>query len=139
MLEEIIITPLSEIRVEGGNVMHAMKNRDAGFNGFGEAYFSWVEYHAIKAWKRHNSLIMNLVVPIGEVKFTFFSDAKNEFRSEIIGQNRYSRITVPPGVWFGFKGLSKPKSLDLNLANLDHDPLEVDRKLVDEIAYAWGE
>jgi dTDP-4-dehydrorhamnose 3,5-epimerase len=137
MFEDIIVTPLSEIRADGGNVMHAMKNRDAGFNGFGEAYFSWVDYLAIKAWKKHNSMVMNLIVPVGEVKFIFFSDTKNKFRSEIIGQNRYSRITVPPGTWFGFKGLSNPKSLVLNLANLEHDPLEVDRKLVDEIVYAW--
>jgi hypothetical protein len=47
--------------------------------------------------------------------------------SYIIGENNYVRITVPPGIWFGFKGEYAPKSLVLNLASITHDPDEVER------------
>ena len=137
MLEKIIITPLSEINVLGGNVLHAMKNSDEGFVGFGEAYFSWIDYCVIKAWKRHNRMMMSLVVPVGMVKFVFFSEDTNKFKTVIIGRNNYSRITVPPGLWFGFEGLSEQQSLVLNLANLLHDPVEVDRKSIEDIVYKW--
>jgi hypothetical protein len=42
--DNIHVTPLKRITTEGGDVMHALKNSDTGFNGFGEVYFSWVEF-----------------------------------------------------------------------------------------------
>ena len=44
----VIVTPLSIINTKGGDVLHAMKSRDQGYLGFGEAYFSKVEPGAIK-------------------------------------------------------------------------------------------
>ena len=124
---EIIITPLKQIHVEGGNVLHALKNTDSGFNGFGEAYFSWIEQGSIKAWKRHMRMTMNLNVPVGNVQFVFITEEGNLLVREIIGENNYVRITVPPRIWFGFKGEYAPKSLVLNLASITHDPDEVER------------
>ena len=124
---EIIITPLKQIHVEGGNVLHALKNTDNGYNGFGEAYFSWIEHGSIKAWKRHMRMTMNLIVPVGNVQFVFITEEGNLLVREIIGENNYVRITVPPGIWFGFKGEFAPKSLVLNLASITHDPDEVER------------
>ena len=48
--------------------------------------------------------------------------------SAIIGEDNYSRITVPPKIWFGFKGLSSRTSYILNISNLSHDPSEVERQ-----------
>ena len=70
-LDRIIVTPLKRISTEGGDVMHALKNSDKGFNGFGEVYFSWIEQGKIKAWKCHQNMTLNLVVPFGEVSFVF--------------------------------------------------------------------
>jgi len=123
----IVVTPLKQITVEGGNVLHAMKSSDAGYNGFGEAYFSMIEYGALKAWKRHMRMTLNLVVPFGSVKMVFI-DESGGMRTEIIGVDRYVRLTVPPGVWFGFKGEAQPFSLLMNIADLPHDPDEVERK-----------
>ena len=124
---EIIITPLKQVLVGGGNVLHALKNTDNGYNGFGEAYFSWIENGSIKAWKRHMRMTMNLIVPVGNVQFVFITEKGNLLVREIIGENNYVRITVPPGIWFGFKGEYAPKSLVLNLASITHDPDEVER------------
>ena len=46
----------------------------------------------------------------------------------MIGEENYSRITVPPMIWFGFKGISLNTSYILNISNEIHDPLEVERK-----------
>ena len=124
---EIIITPLKQIHVEGGNVLHALKNTDNGYDDFGEAYFSWIENGSIKAWKRHMRMTMNLIVPVGNVQFVFITEEGNLLVREIIGENNYVRITIPPGIWFGFKGEYAPKSLVLNLASITHDPDEVER------------
>ena len=140
-LADILVTPLRRIETAGGNVMHAMKLTDAGYKGFGEAYFSWVTTGAIKAWKRHTQMTMNVVVPVGQVRFVFRyinADGTDEFRVEEIGVNRYARITVPPGVWFGFQGLHANQSLVLNIASIAHDPNEVERLALTDINYDWN-
>ena len=141
-LKEILVTPLLKIETAGGNVLHAMKERDEGYTGFGEAYFSWISHGAIKAWKRHLLMTMNLVVPVGQVKFVFRyvnPDTRvEEFCIEELGVNRYARITVPPGIWFGFQGLHASQSLILNIASIPHDPREVERLELMDVDYEWA-
>ena len=120
-LRDILVTPLSRIRTEGGDVLHAMKNTDNGFAKFGEAYFSEINF--------------------GEIKFVFLAmDYKkiSAHRIEEIGDERYVRITVPPGIWFGFQGLTKPRSLVLNVASEPHDPNEVERLSKEDINFSWS-
>ena len=125
-LDDIIVTPLKRIPTIGGDVLHALKKSESGFNGFGEVYFSLVEDRAIKAWKCHKRMILNLVVPMGEISFAFhLTNQENRFRIEKIGEKRYARLTVPPGIWFGFQGRSSGQSLLMNLADIPHDPDEV--------------
>lgn len=135
-LHEISITPLSRIKVNGGDVLRALKHSDIGFSSFGEAYFSWVDVGVIKAWKLHKLMVMNFLVPLGNVRFVFTIDGTN-FRSIEIGENCYARVTVPPGVWFGFKNIHIKNSLVLNIANIEHDPMEVSRKDISEIIFDW--
>jgi dTDP-4-dehydrorhamnose 3,5-epimerase len=134
-LDEIFITPLARIATDGGDVLHAMKYNDVGYSGFGEAYFSWVAAGAIKAWKRHTKMTMNVIVPIGQVRFMFRLDGTDEYRVEEIGVHRYARLTVPPGIWFGFQGLAEPQNLILNIASIPHDPNEVERLALSDINY----
>jgi len=137
-LADVMVTPLAWIETAGGDVLHAMKQTDTSYAGFGEAYFSWVDAGAVKAWKRHARMTMNLVVPIGQVRFVFCLDGGREFRVEEIGTDRYARITVPAGIWFGFQGLAAPRSLVLNLASIPHDPHEVERRSLADISYGWN-
>lgn len=136
-VKQIIVTPLKRVPVSGGDVLHAMKRSDPGFVDIGEAYFSQIEQGAVKAWKRHLRMTLNLVVPIGAVRFVFVDD-KGETREEVVGQDRYVRLTVPPCIWFGFKGLVEPYSLLLNVADIPHDPAEIERKDLGEIMFDWG-
>ena len=139
LLDQIQVTPLQQISTHGGDVWHALKSTEKSFDGFGEAYFSWVELNSIKAWKQHLRMTMNLVVPIGTVRFVFCDLLRHTFREEQIGASNYSRITVPPKIWFGFQGISAKTSLVLNVANLPHDPAEVERKMKEEIYFNWRE
>jgi dTDP-4-dehydrorhamnose 3,5-epimerase len=136
-LDDILIAPLARIPTPGGDVLHALKQSDRGYLGFGEAYFSWVAGGSIKAWKRHTKMTMNVIVPLGVVRFVFRLEGCDEFRIEEIGDAHYARITVPPGVWFGFQGLASPRSLVLNLADIPHDPNEVERMKFSDVNYEW--
>lgn len=134
-MNEVTVTELRRIATAGGDVMHALKSTDFGYAGFGEAYFSWVEKGAIKAWKKHLRMTMNLVVPLGVVRFVFWDGER--FREEIVGGERYVRLTVQPRIWFGFQGVGEAKSLVLNLASIGHDPTEVERKGIADVAFTW--
>ena len=141
VLGDILITPLTQVETLGGDVLHAMKASDKGYSGFGEAYFSWINSGTIKAWKRHTRMVMNLVVPVGTVRFVFHLDndrLTQNFRVIDIGRGNYARITVPSGIWFGFQGLESPHNLILNVSSILHDPFEVERKSINEIEYDWN-
>tara|TARA_B100001059_G_C17270634_1_gene303433 strand:+ start:68 stop:487 length:420 start_codon:yes stop_codon:yes gene_type:complete len=129
---------LKRIPLGSGDILHAMKINDPGYLKFGEIYFSSINYKSVKAWKRHKLMTLNLVVPFGDVKFAFFDD-KNNRHTDIIGDSNYIRLTVPPGIWFGFKGLKNPFSLVMNLADIPHDPVEVERKDFKEFNYDWND
>jgi len=135
-VNQILLTPLKRIQVSGGDVLHGMKCSDPGYVDFGEAYFSIVEAGFIKAWKRHLRMTLNIIVPFGSVFFAFL-DEEGKVREEVVGENRYVRLTVPPGIWFGFKGLDSPYSALMNVADIPHDPLEVERKTISEMKYNW--
>jgi len=140
-MNEIIITPLDIIKVNKGDVMHVMKSQDAGFSGFGEAYFSVVSHNAIKAWKRHHEMTLNLVVPVGKIRFVLFDDRKelnNQFQEVVLSTDNYCRLTIPPMVWMGFQGISNNDSILFNIADIHHSSFEVDRKKIDEIEFDWS-
>ena len=139
-VEGVLFTPLKIINVAGGDVLHGMKSSDSGYTGFGEAYFSTIEQGAVKAWKRHRNMTLNLVVPAGAIRFVVFDDrtdssTRGKYGEITLSRENYSRLTVPPMVWMGFQGVGEGTSLLLNVANVFHDPAEVDRKALDEIDF----
>ena len=141
MANGVLITPLKIIETKGGNVLHSLKDKDTGFNGFGEAYFSEIQPGAIKAWKLHQDMTLNITVPIGKVRFVLFDDrdkSTNEFQELTISRQNYVRLTVPPLIWVGFQGLSDASSLLLNIADIPHNPNESIRKDLNEIYFDWS-
>ena len=142
MIKDVVVTKLDIIETLGGDVMHAMKESSVGYAGFGEVYFSQVNKGAIKAWKRHKKMTLNLVVPVGEIRFVLFDDREGSnsgFQEFILSIVNYSRLTVPPRIWVGFQGLSVSDSMLLNIADIQHSRLEVDVLDLDDINYDWSE
>lgn len=131
------VTDLARLSAEGGDVLHALKSSEDDFSEFGEAYFSEVRFGAIKAWKMHERMTLNLVVPFGSVRFVFFDAQQLAFQEITLESTRHARLNVKPGVWFGFKGLADPISIVLNIADIEHAPDEVQRKPLSAISYDW--
>ena len=136
-LDKIKVTPLKIIKLSTGNIMHALNKNELKNQTFGEAYFSKIKFGKIKAWKYHIKTTLNLIVPYGKVKFVFYSQKDEKFRVVEIGEKKYLRLTVPPKIWFGFKGLSKHESIILNIANIEHDPKEILRCEKKKINFNW--
>ena len=140
MIDDLIITNLKIVKIPDGDVMHVLKATENSFNGFGEAYFSHIRGGAIKAWKRHKKMTLNLTVPYGKIKFVLFDDRdmKNwKFQEVIISKENYQRLAIPPMIWMGFQGLSKQDSLLINIANIEHDPTEIEKINIQQIKFDW--
>ncbi len=142
-IEDLRLTPLNIIKTSGGDVLHAIKKTDPGYLDFGEAYFSIVERGAIKAWKRHQVMTMNLVVPVGSIRFVFFDDreetgSKGNLQVVELSREHYCRLTVPPRLWMGFQGVGAELNLLLNVADIPHNSVEADRKDINEIEFDWS-
>ena len=141
MIKGVIVTNLKVIDAFGGDVMHVMKESSIGYSRFGEAYFSKVNKAVINAWKRHKEMTLNIVVPVGKIKFILFDDrevSNIQFQEVVISRDKYCRLTIPPMVWVGFQGSSNSDSMLLNIANRVHDPSEIDRLDIDKINYDWS-
>lgn len=131
------LTPLKRILHEKGDLFHGLKYSEDSFSGFGEAYFSTVHQGDIKAWKLHKEMVLNLIVPVGAVRFVVLDpEGKNHFDT-ILSPDNYSRLTVQPGLWFGFQGIGENLNLVTNIASIEHDPDEVERKELNAFDYAW--
>lgn len=128
-------TELRRIETSGGEVMKALHADEPGFLGLGEAYFSRVDPGCIRGWKRHNEMTVNVVVPVGHVRFVVRDG--DAFTAYDLGPNHdYGRLTIEPGTWFGFMG-GVTGGLVLNLSNIVHRPDEADGKDLDEFDYDW--
>lgn len=119
-----VVTPLRRITNPKGDVYHGLKSGEASFKGFGEAYFSTVLFGITKGWKQHRVMTLNLVVPAGTIEFHMRSDDGRFADSVRLGDERYARLTVPPGVWIAFSGIGEGLNLLLNVASIPHDPDE---------------
>lgn len=141
-MEGILLTPLKQIYHPKGDIFHGMKKTDPGFTDFGEAYFSTVHPGEVKPWKKHLRMTLNLVVPVGKIRFVLYDDRPESstngqtFAVEI-GTENYQRLTVAPGIWMAFEGLDEGLNLLLNMADMEHDPDEVERADLTRFMYQF--
>ncbi len=143
-IEGVKISPLNIIQHPKGNIFHVLKSTDSEFYGFGEVYISYVGKNEIKGWKKHTNVTSNIVAPLGSVKFVLYDDrdgssSRGCFDEVILGFDQYRRLTIPPGIWYGFQGISKLDNMLLNITDSPHDPDEqVTLEISEEkINYGW--
>lgn len=142
-MEGVNLYPLKQINVPKGDVYHALKSTDAGYAGFGEVYFSWIEYGQVKGWKRHNRMPLNLVVPFGSIKIVIYDDRRESatyktFKEILLSpDSNYQRLTLAPGLWMAFYGVAEGKSMLMDVIPEIHDSAEADRKDLLEIPYVF--
>ena len=143
-IDGVSLMPLTRIPDERGAVLHMLRADAPQFSRFGEIYFSLVNPGAVKAWRTHRRATANYAVPVGAIRLVLF-DGRTTSRTlgqvieRVIGESDYCLVTIPPGVWSGFRGESAGPALVANCTTEPHDPLEVERLHADagEIPYRW--
>lgn len=135
-MDGIKLSPLKKIHHSKGDILHAIKNSENEFKGFGEAYFSFIKKNEIKGWKKHTEMVSNLIVPIGKIQFVVFSEINQDFFKICLSQSNYQRLTISPGLWLAFKGIES-KNMLLNISNIEHNPKEAENTNLEKIPYDW--
>jgi dTDP-4-dehydrorhamnose 3,5-epimerase len=139
------VTPLRRIPDERGVVYHMLRADSEEFEAFGEIYFSTVYPGAVKGWHKHRAMTLNYAVPVGMIKLVCYDDRDSSPTSGalaelFIGESNYVLVTIPPGVWNGFKGVGGGTALVANCATHPHSPDEIERldPFSPEIPYDWS-
>jgi len=91
-------------------------------------------------------MTLNLVCIGGAIRFVLYDDRPGSktprlFQEVTLSQeNNYARLTVPPGVWMGFEGVSAGESLLVNVADMLHDPTEQENVPMEKspIVFDWS-
>ena len=141
MIDGVTLHEEKQITVPKGNIFHAIKSNSEGFCGFGEAYFSQIEHGAIKGWKRHNRYTLNIVVPVGAIRFVIYDDREGsktygQFEDIVISvKDNYKRLTIAPGLWMAFQGIGEGISMLMDVIPEIHAEDEADRKGLEEIKF----
>ena len=138
----LLLSPASRIAVEAGDAITFIKEGEHGYVGIAEVYGSFVKQGLKKGWRRHNEVTLNIVVPVGQIRFVIYDNRVGSkgfglFEEVILGPSNYQRLTVPPGVWMAFEGQGEGENLLWNAINQVHNPAEADTKELSAIAYAW--
>jgi dTDP-4-dehydrorhamnose 3,5-epimerase len=139
-IPDVTLTPLKVIEGAQGNIMHGVRSDDETFVGFGEVYFSTVHGGEKKPWRRHSKVTLNLLVPHGEIRFVLCDDRDGPgpvFWEINMSLENYQRLTIPPGIWLAFQGVSEGTNMLLDLIDSPHDPDESDKRALEEIPYDW--
>tara|TARA_Y100000588_G_C13595034_1_gene644543 strand:+ start:143 stop:571 length:429 start_codon:yes stop_codon:yes gene_type:complete len=142
MIDDVLITREKRILHPQGDILHALKRTSPGFLRFGEAYFSIVNPGVTKGWKRHRRATLNLVVPVGEVRFVVYDDrplttTRGQFMEITLAETDYKRLTVPPMLWVAFQGVNDSLNLILNIADEEHEANEYDKAELSTFSYSW--
>jgi dTDP-4-dehydrorhamnose 3,5-epimerase len=68
------------------------------------------------------------------------SPTAGETQIIFLGPDNYCRVTVPPMVWNGFKGVGIEMAVVANCASIRHDPDEIERRdpFDTRIPYNWA-
>jgi dTDP-4-dehydrorhamnose 3,5-epimerase len=145
MIEGVRINPLLQIPDERGKVMRMLRKTDECFQEFGEVYFSVVFPGAIKGWHLHRRMVINYAVVSGRIKLVLYDDrlassTRGQLEEIFMGQDNYCLVSVPIGVWNGFKGYGSSEAIVCNCATIVHDPDEIERldPFDKRIPYDWS-
>ena len=144
IIEGVKVISLRRIPDERGTIFHMLKCTDPHFIQFGEIYFSTVYHGVVKGWHLHREMTLNYACIFGRIKLVIYDEretslTKGTLMEIFLGPDNYSLAVIPPGVWNGFKGMSKPYAIVANCCTRPHDPALSTRldPFNNHIPYEW--
>ncbi len=144
-IDGVHVIPLRRIPDERGTIYHMLRADDPHFEGFGEIYFTSVYAGIVKGWHKHTEMTLNYACIFGRVKLVVYDDRADSATAGnlievFLGVDDYSLVSIGPGIWSGFKGMSEPFAIVANCCTHPHDPGRTTRAdpFDNDIPYDWA-
>ena len=146
-IEGVIIKNLRVIPDERGWLMEILRCDDPFFKKFGQAYVTTAYPGVVKAWHYHKKQTDNFTCIRGMMKVALYdgrrrSGTYKSLMELFIGERDPALVSVPPGVYHGFKGIGTETAYFLNLPTLPYRYQEPDEYRLPpdtpKIPYDWG-
>jgi dTDP-4-dehydrorhamnose 3,5-epimerase len=146
-IEGVQIKELDVISDERGWLMEILRCDDDIFKQFGQVYLSTAYPGVVKGWHYHKKQTDNFTCVHGMMKVALY-DARDDsstcknLMELFIGDKNPVLISVPPGVYHGFKGIGTQTAFFVSIPTLPYNYDEPDEYRLppdtDEIPYDWG-
>ncbi len=135
MIDGVVIKPLNIFSDTAGKVKKMLSKDDDIFEEFGEIYFSEINPGFIKGWHRQKTTTKNYAVISGSIKLVMY-DGK-ELQDLVLGENNYSLVKIPPGIWSSFKAEGDKPAIVADLMSRSHDPEDGEKADPNSLTDYW--
>ncbi len=131
---------------ERGRLVELFRADEPALGGFGQVHLTTLYPGVVKAWHLHKRRTDTLCVVSGMARLGLYdaregSGTREELNQFFLGVHSPLRITVPPGVWFGLKGIGETEALVLVFTDQPNNPRDPDEERwdpeVNEIPFDW--
>ena len=131
---------------ERGRLIEILRNDEGFYQGFGQVYMTTANYGVVKAWHYHKLQTDHFFVLKGMLKLVLYdhredSETFGKVNELFIGEYNPVLVKIPPMVYHGFKGISEPEALVLNIPTEAYNHQEPDEYRLDphnnSIPYNW--
>jgi dTDP-4-dehydrorhamnose 3,5-epimerase len=146
LIEGVRVKPLKVIADERGRLFEILRRDEALFTKFGQVYCTTVEFGVVKGWHLHHQQIDNFVCVAGMIKLALYdgrpkSPTKGLVNEFFLGVHQPQLVHIPAWVHHGFKGISQPESLVINVCSEPYRHDKPDEYRFDthdtSIPYTW--
>lgn len=146
MIEGVVIEKVEAKADERGRLVELFRSDSPHAPGFGQVHLTTVYPGVVKAWHRHRDRTDVLYCVAGTIRLGLYDDrpgtsTPGELREFFLGDHGPLRVTIPPGVWFGFKGVGTREALVVVLTDRLNNPRDPDEERLDpqinDIPFDW--
>lgn len=147
MIKDVYVRKLKLIPDERGYLMEMFRSDWEEFKTFGQVYVTAVYPGVVKGWHYHKHQEDNFICVAGMAKVVLYdsredSPTHGEVNEFFIGTHNPMKVTIPPGVMHGFKGISSEMTLIVNVPTRLYNYTEPDEYRLpahtDQIPYDWN-
>lgn len=146
MIDGVKTKNLRVIPDERGWLMEILRCDDEIFMNFGQVYMTTAYPGVVKAWHYHKKQTDNFTCIKGMMKVALYDGRKDsgtlgEVDEFFVGEKNPMLISVPPGVYHGFKAIGEETAYFLSIPTHPYNYEEPDEYRLDpdtdEIPYDW--
>lgn len=147
MISGVEIKELKVIYDERGHLFEILRCDDKIFKKFGQVYVTTAKFGIIKAWHYHKLQDDYFCCVFGKILLALYDARKTsktfgQIVDWVLSLENPKLIKIPKGVYHGFKGLSEPEAIVINIPTRPYNHKKPDEYRIEPftktIPYDWN-